>query len=531
MKRQLDKPTTILGTALLLSLLPCAATFAHDHSAYSHDSGISHENADWMANVADQRRLADLSLPGTHDTMTYALNDDDYTATQGVITDVAMTQNKSLRQQLLAGVRVLDIRCRRTPYNNFDIYHGSIDTGFDFDDVLLDVTDFLADHPTETVLMRLKPEGNDGTMSFEDVLDTYVDDSRYASYFWKNSSSELATGSSNTRLGDVRGKIVVLANFSGERFGIDYASANIQDEYELDTNWDLYDKWVDVKEQFQASNTSTEGSRGFYINFLSGSGGSFPYFVASGHSSPGTSAPRLWTGLTTITSPNKYPDFPRLDCLFGECSIYFEGTNVLTYDYLDDANITFAGIVYSDFPGHGLIDRVIALNNDGVTLFNDPDYKGARKSFELGTYERFSQLSIGNDQLSSISIADGLMVTLYEHGLKAGASIVLTSDTPKLSTYNFDNRVSSMVVSVQGAAVYEHSDYTGRMQILRPGSYNLSDLNLDNDSISSLRVGSGYRITLHEHSNFGGDDRTYTADASSLGGFNDDASSIEVSVQ
>lgn len=228
MKHHLDRPATILGSALLFALMPGTAALAHNHFAYSHDSGISHENASWMANIADQRRLADLSLPGTHDTMTYAFNDDDDSVVDGIMTDVAMTQSKSLRQQLLAGVRVLDIRCRRTANNEFDIYHGSIATGFDFDDVLLAVTDFLADHPTETVLMRLKPEGNDGTMSFEDVLDTYVNDALYAPFFWKNSRSELAS-SSTTRLGDVRRKIVVLANFSGERFGIDYASADIQD--------------------------------------------------------------------------------------------------------------------------------------------------------------------------------------------------------------------------------------------------------------------------------------------------------------
>lgn len=526
MKRHLDKPATILGTALLFALMPGTAALAHNHSAYSHDSGNTHENAGWMANVADQRRLADLSLPGTHDTMTYALNDD---ISWGIDTDVAMTQAKSLRQQLLAGVRVLDIRCRQTPYDNFDIYHGSVNTGFDFDDVLLDVTDFLSDHPTETVLMRIKPEGGSGTMSFEEVFNTYVNDPLYAGYFWNSGSSQLAS-SSTVRLGDVRGKIVVLANFAGEDFGIDYASADIQDKYDLDTNWDLYGKWVDVKEQYQDANDSTEGSRSFYINFLSGSGGSFPYFVASGHSSPGTSAPRLLTGLTTLTSPDKYPDFPRVSCAIW-CSIAFEGTNILSYDYLESADINFAGIVYADFPGHGLIDRIIALNNDGVTLFNDANYMGTRKSFELGTYERFSQLSIGNDALSSVSIADGLMVTLYEHGQKGGASIVLTSDTPALSTYGFDNKVSSMVVSVQGAAVYEHSDYTGRMQILTPGSYNLADLKLGNDSISSLRVGSGYKITLHEHSNYGGDKKTYTTEASSLGSFNDEASSIVVSVQ
>ncbi len=530
MNRYIDTPARTLSAALLLALLPAAAALAHDHFAYSHDSGIRYENADWMANVADQRRLADLSLPGTHDTMTYALNDDDYTLSQTIVTDVAMTQSKSLRQQLLAGVRVLDIRCRRTASNRFKIYHGSIDTGFDFDDVLLSVTDFLADHPTETVLMRVKPEGNDGSMSFEDVVDTYANNPLYSSYFWRNSSSELAS-SSTTRLGDVRGKIVVLANFVNERFGIDYASASIQDNYSLTTNWDLYGKWGDVRDQLQASNSSTEGSRSFYINFLSGSVGSFPYFVASGHSSPGTGAPRLLTGLTTLTTPNKYPDFPRVGCALGICSIAFEGTNILTYEYLDSADIDFAGIVYADFPGHGLIDRVISLNNDGVTLFNNADYGGTRKSFELGTYDRFSQLPIGNDGLSSVSIADGLTVTLYEHGLKGGASVLLTSDTPALSTYGFDNKASSMVVSVQGAAIYEHENYKGRMQILRQGSYTLSDLNLGNDSISSIRVGSGYSVKLYEHNDFGGSSKTLAADASSLGSFNDKTSSIVVSAQ
>lgn len=73
----------------------------------------------------------------------------------------------------------------------------------------------------------------------------------------------------------------------------------IQDEYHLSTNWDLYDKWTKVKDHLTNANNSDPSNRKTFINFLSGSGGSFPYFVASGQSSPGTNAPRLLTGRTT----------------------------------------------------------------------------------------------------------------------------------------------------------------------------------------------------------------------------------------
>ncbi|UXI70166.1 phosphatidylinositol-specific phospholipase C domain-containing protein [Tahibacter amnicola] len=497
----------------LAALLPCTGAFAHDHSAYSHDSGNSRSNSEWMANVADKRLLRDMSLPGTHDTMTYDL--DNY--------DSAQTQAKSLAQQLAAGVRVLDIRCRRIN-NRFHIYHGFVTTHFNFDDVLLTVTDFLADHPSETVLMRIKPEGNESsTMSFEDVFDTYVDDSRYTNYFWRGTSTGVT-------LGDVRGKIVVLANFENAPFGISYGSINIQDNYQLDTNWDLYGKWVDVKEQIQAANTSSEGSRSFYMNYLSGSGGSFPYFVASGHSSPGTSAPRLLTGLTTPGWKDKYPDFPRIDCFLGVCSIAFEGTNVLAYDYLEDKNIAFSGILMADFPGHGLIDRIVALNNDAVTLFQNTNYSGTRKSVELGSHT-LASLAVGDNMLSSVSLADNLTVTLYDNSDLSGSYTVISSDTAALSSYGFDNRASSITVMPKGAAVYEHGSYTGRMQILPVGSYNLSDLNLGNDVISSIRVGDGYKVKLYEHSNFKGDTKTLTSDASGLGSFNDETSSIVVSYE
>jgi hypothetical protein len=49
--------------------------------------------------------------------------------------------------------------------------------------------------------------------------------------------------------------------------------------------------------------------------------------------------------------------------------------------------------------------------------------------------------------------------------------------------------------------------------------------------LSSVRVASGYKITLYEHDNFGGQSVLITGDNSCLGNFNDKASSIKISVQ
>ena len=137
-----------------------------------------------------------------------------------------------------------------------------------------------------------------------------------------------------------------------------YSILKKQDDYTLNTNWDLYNKWTKIKKHFNDGNTTA----GIHINYLSASGGSFPYFVASGHSSPATGAPRLATGYTTPGWNSSYPDFPRTDCFIGICTISFEGTNELTMNYLNDGGISFAGIVMADFPGSGLINTVILRN-------------------------------------------------------------------------------------------------------------------------------------------------------------------------
>lgn len=337
---------------------------AIDTAAYSHDATNGASNPRWMTGLPDTLKLSELSLPGTHDTMAHYGGDS------------VQTQSMDLSEQLNAGIRVLDIRCWHIN-NQFVISHGIVPQNASFADVLDTVDAFLAANPGETVIMRVKEEnsGINNTRSFEDTYNAIV--GKYPDLFWE------PNGSSNPTLANMRGKAVLIQNFAGTLQGISYSGitnqGTVQDYYTMTSNWDLYNKWTKVKSNIMSASSGDTSK--IYINFLSASTGSFPYFVASGHSSPQTNAPLLLTGLTTLTSPNTYPDFPRVSCLGSLCSIAFLGTNQLSSKFIADLktnyltinrmyqtmNMSFRlskriGIIMADFPGKNLINNIIAMN-------------------------------------------------------------------------------------------------------------------------------------------------------------------------
>jgi hypothetical protein len=83
--------------------------------------------------------------------------------------------------------------------------------------------------------------------------------------------------------------------------------------------------------------------------------------------------------------------------------------------------------------------------------------------------------------------------------------------------------------------LYQNTSYTGWKSSLTCGSYTLSELTamgFTNDDASSIKVPSGYRVTLYASDNFTGAFIVKTANDSSLvdDGFNDIISSIKVEV-
>ena len=331
-------------TIILLLSFP-DMVHAHPHSGYSNEARIEQIQSSWMDWLNDDTKFSNLSIPGTHDTMSNGPG--------GII---VKNQAKSLNDQLYSGIRFLDIRTRVID-GNLAIHHGPVFLNKMFGDVLNDSIDFLKKNSSEVIFMRVKQEHSLEPLStFISVLDTYYYAKKYSPYIYRNFSGK------NPTLGNMRGKIVILKDYSDYgSIGLNYNDLNIQDNYHLNNNWDLYDKWIAIKKQLIKANNNYENETS-YVNYLSGSGGSFPYFVASGHVTPSTTSNRLATGLTHPGWSHMYPDFPRTDWFLGMATIAFEGTNILTMDYINHNDLKYTGVILADFPGQGLINSIIQRN-------------------------------------------------------------------------------------------------------------------------------------------------------------------------
>jgi len=237
---------------------------------------LSATGADWMASVPDHISLFQMSLPGTHDTMTStpisdqgagAFNSTVVPAINNFITDdvektlpglralvtskvsealksfsfnsfnyeklvnlIVQTQTLSLADQLDAGIRALDIRVQEAN-DKLRCVHGEEPLGtLDFGpDVLQVATKFLADHPSETIVMSVAIDkaGSNNTKSVEQVFHDYetqinpLTGLQYRDYIWQPTWTAVpdADGKwhyNTTRvpanLGEARGKIIITQN-------------------------------------------------------------------------------------------------------------------------------------------------------------------------------------------------------------------------------------------------------------------------------------------------------------------------------
>lgn len=218
----------------------------------------------WMSGLQDNISISKISIPGTHDSGARV--------DAPVISGTAKTQDLSIAEQLNAGVRFLDIRCRHID-NAFTIHHGAIYQNLNFDDVLNACYAFLNSHPSETIIMSVKEEydASNTTRSFEQTFDSYV----------QKNPSKWDLGANIPTLGAVRGKIKLLRRFSsGTTKGINASpwadnttfdinnsgvQLKVQDYYKV-TNND--DKWNGISSLLNEAKNDTNGK--LFVNFTSG---------------------------------------------------------------------------------------------------------------------------------------------------------------------------------------------------------------------------------------------------------------------
>ena len=92
---------------------------------------------------------------------------------------IAQAQHLTIAEQLAAGIRYFDLRCRAATSDDhkFDIYHGAIDQNQTFDDVLATLYAFLDAHPHEAVIASVKEEAAESGATrspFDQLFARYV---------------------------------------------------------------------------------------------------------------------------------------------------------------------------------------------------------------------------------------------------------------------------------------------------------------------------------------------------------------------
>lgn len=194
----------------------------------------------WMRYVPDDASVMTLSIPGTHNSC----------CVHGLL-GVGKAQELDVPDQLNAGIRFLDIRF--THYqDNLCVHHDVICTEKSYVDVLTICFNFLRQHPSETILMSVDDESRfddalgkfapsqilcklpmadtascgKNSRSFEDTFNAKTwecieDIPLFYNFIAVPPGSDSVVTSpaftSETRLGDVRGRIILLRRFKGSR--------------------------------------------------------------------------------------------------------------------------------------------------------------------------------------------------------------------------------------------------------------------------------------------------------------------------
>ena len=241
----------IVAPIVIVSATAVSAVLGFTGCLSQHYKG--NDYAKWMAGLDDNASLREVNMPGSHDTM----------ALYSIGNLAGQCQSLSLLDQLNLGVRFLDIRLKQEG-DNLKAVHGIVDEKSNFDEINEIVTKFLKDNPSEFIIMSVKEEADASKPigSFEDCLKN------------KMSDKYLLGTSLPNKVGDVRGKVVLLSRYPNSTVGIPaYNGWQVSTSFAL-PNSDIYIqdeyKITSAEQKIDAiTNCFNETGHALKINFLS----------------------------------------------------------------------------------------------------------------------------------------------------------------------------------------------------------------------------------------------------------------------
>ena len=92
-------------------------------------------------------------------------------------------------------------------------------------------------------------------------------------------------------------------------------------------------------------------------------------------------------------------------------------------------------------------------NNASVTVYEDCDYRGKSREISVGDYQNVRNLGLGNDSISSMRVANGLQIELFQDERFRGASASIDADVSCLNKL-WNDQTSSLRVSFDQGRQY-----------------------------------------------------------------------------
>ena len=182
-------------------LIAAAVVFVYPYAEAATVDASDGPAVPWMAEVPDSTPLSEITIPGTHDSATKAVQ----------LPFFSMCQSETIARQLEDGFRYLDVRLGESD-GGLIFYHGfcKCTAGImpwsgvlTLEAVLDDCCSFLEENPSETILFVVKMEQGDDVASFQQLLDGCIAE---------NPDKWLLTDAIPT-LGDCRGKLVLFRRY------------------------------------------------------------------------------------------------------------------------------------------------------------------------------------------------------------------------------------------------------------------------------------------------------------------------------
>lgn len=181
--------------------------------------------------------------------------------------------------------------------------------------------------------------------------------------------------------------------------------------------------------------------------------------------------------------------------------------------------------------GVHLYESIASLKK--VHVYQDIHYSGFYSQLPIGTYTlaQLQARGITDNDITSMTVPAGYSVTVYENNNFTGASKTFTANATWLADWN-DRITSIKIAEVTGpVSVYQDIDFGGYAAGLDVGDYTLAQLQAKgilNNDVTSLKIATGFKVTVYDAEDFSGTSAVYISDAAWLADWNDRIGSLRV---